>query len=185
MPIGYLLTTGLMATFVMLAISRHRPRRSSPFRLSYVFGFLFNWPLVAFALLAASTALAIAQSGTGSAVWNDLKLKGRALRDGKKVGSARVSSQWQVVGFEPLTTAARSYADTVHIAAARSIDVKQRHGGTRSRQESDVEIWCVDGIGIVAATYAFRFYEDGRQVGQVDDFDTWLVSATVDGVAVD
>src|SRR5215510_13408283 len=69
MPIGYLLTTGLMATFVMLAISRHRPRRSSPFRLSYVFGFLFNWPLVAFALLAASTALAIAQSGTGSAVF--------------------------------------------------------------------------------------------------------------------
>jgi acetyl esterase/lipase len=69
MPIGYLVTTGLMATFVLLAVSRHRPRRSSPFRLSFYFGFLINWPFVAFALLAASTALAIAQSGVGSAVF--------------------------------------------------------------------------------------------------------------------
>ena len=69
MPIGYLITTGLMATFVWLAASRHRPRESSPFRLSYVFGFIFNWPLAAFVLLVASTALAIAQTGAGSPVF--------------------------------------------------------------------------------------------------------------------
>jgi acetyl esterase/lipase len=69
MPIGYLVSTGLMATFVLLAVLRHRPRRSSPFRLSFVFGFLINWPFVAFALLVASTALAIAQSGVGSLVF--------------------------------------------------------------------------------------------------------------------
>jgi acetyl esterase/lipase len=69
MPIGYLVSTGLMATFVLLAVSRHRPRRSSPVRLSYFFGFLINWPFVAFGLLVASTALAIAQSGVGSPVF--------------------------------------------------------------------------------------------------------------------
>src|SRR5262245_38270320 len=69
MPIGYLISTGLMATFVLLAVSSHRPRRSSPFRLSFFFGFLINWPFVAFGLLVASTALAIAQSGVGSPVF--------------------------------------------------------------------------------------------------------------------
>src|SRR5262245_41578971 len=69
MPIGYLLSTALMATFVLLAVSRHRPRRSSPFRLSFFFGFLINWPLVAFGVLVASTALAIFQSGVGSPVF--------------------------------------------------------------------------------------------------------------------
>jgi hypothetical protein len=112
------------------------------------------------------------------------KLKGKALRNGKKVGSARVSSAWQVVGFEPLTTEVRSYSDTVHVAAARTIEVKQRKGGLRTKQESDVELWCVDGVGIVAASYAFRFYENGELVGEVADFDSWLVSATVGGVAV-
>jgi acetyl esterase/lipase len=69
MPIGYVVTTGLMATFVLLAVSRHRPRRSSPFRLSFFFGWLINWPFVAFGVLVASTALAIAQSGVGSPVF--------------------------------------------------------------------------------------------------------------------
>ena len=64
MPIGYLVSTGLMATFVFAAVARHRPRRSSPFRLSYFFGFLFNWPAFAFFLLVASTALAVAQTGS-------------------------------------------------------------------------------------------------------------------------
>ena len=58
-----------MATFALAAVSRHRPRRSSPFRLSYFFGFVFNWPFVAFFLLVASTALAIAQSGVSSPVF--------------------------------------------------------------------------------------------------------------------
>ena len=45
-------------------------------------------------------------------------------------------------------------------------------------------MWCVEGVGIVAASYAFRFYEDGALVGQVNDLDSWLLSATVDGVKV-
>lgn len=44
----------------------HRPRRSSPFRLSYVFGLWLNWPLLTFLVLVASTALAIDQSGVDS-----------------------------------------------------------------------------------------------------------------------
>lgn len=112
------------------------------------------------------------------------EVRGKALRDGKKVGVARVSGAWQVVGFEPLTTPTRSYSDTVHIAAARTIEVKDRKGGSQVSQESDVEMWCVEGVGIVAASYAFRFYEDGALVGQVSDLDSWLLSATVDGVRV-
>src|SRR5262245_31372085 len=69
MPVGYLISMGLMATFVGLAVSRHRPRRSSPFRLSYFFGFLINWPFVAFVVVVASTVLAIAQNGVGSPVF--------------------------------------------------------------------------------------------------------------------
>jgi hypothetical protein len=69
MPIGYLVTTALMVAVALPAAARHRPRRSHPFRLSGVFGFVLNWPLVAFALLAASTALAVAQSGVGSPVF--------------------------------------------------------------------------------------------------------------------
>jgi hypothetical protein len=49
------------------------------------------------------------------------------------------------------------------------------------RQESDVELWCVDGLGVVAASYTFRFYENGNMVGEVENLDSWLVSATVGG----
>jgi hypothetical protein len=112
------------------------------------------------------------------------KVKGKALRGGKRVGSARVTGEWQVVGFEPLTTPSRTYADTVHIAAARTIVVRDRRADRVLSQESDVEMWCVDGVGIVAASYAFRFYEDGELVGQVNDLDSWLLSATVDGKQV-
>ena len=66
MPIGYLVTTGLIAAVAVSAVARHRPRRSSPFRLSYLFGLWLNWPLVTFLLLVASTALAIDQNGVGS-----------------------------------------------------------------------------------------------------------------------
>lgn len=69
MPIGYLVTTGLIAAVVLAAVSGHRPRRSSPFRLSYPIGFLINWPLAVFLVLAASTALAIDQTGAGSPVF--------------------------------------------------------------------------------------------------------------------
>lgn len=112
------------------------------------------------------------------------EVRGKAYRDGEKVGVARVSGAWQVVGFEPLTTPTHTYSDTVHIAAARTIEVRERQGGPRLSQESDVELWCVDGVGIVAASYAFRFFENEQLVGQVNDLDSWLLSATVDGVTV-
>ena len=112
------------------------------------------------------------------------EVRGKALRNGVKVGIARVSGAWQVVGFEPLATPNHTYSDTVHIAAARTVEVRDRNGGPRVSQESDVEMWCVDGVGVVAASYAFRFYQDGQLVGQVNNLDSWLLSATVDGVAV-
>ena len=67
MPIGYLLFTGALAAVIWSAVSRHRPRRSSPLRLSYLLGgLLLNWPLLVLVLLAASTGLAISQSGVAS-----------------------------------------------------------------------------------------------------------------------
>jgi LPXTG-motif cell wall-anchored protein len=69
MPIGYLVTTVLIATFVLSAVARHRPRKSSPFPLSLFGGILINWPLVALVVLIASTALAIAQTGIDSPVF--------------------------------------------------------------------------------------------------------------------
>src|SRR5262245_30841168 len=70
MPIGYLVSTGLMATCTLFALRPPRPRRSSPFRVSFWFGFLVNeLPFVAFYVLVASTALAILQSGVDSPVF--------------------------------------------------------------------------------------------------------------------
>jgi acetyl esterase/lipase len=68
MPIGYLVTTGLMAAFALSAMTGHHPRESSRFRLSYIGGLPFNWPLAAAVVLVASTALAIAQNGMDSPV---------------------------------------------------------------------------------------------------------------------
>ncbi|HEY1368206.1 MAG TPA: alpha/beta hydrolase [Gaiellaceae bacterium] len=74
MPIGYLVYTGITATLALSAAARRRPRRSSPFRLSYALGLLLNWPVAAFVLLVASTALAIVQSGAGFVFWIGLAL---------------------------------------------------------------------------------------------------------------
>ena len=74
MPIGYLIHSALMATLAVATVAGHRPRRSSPFRLSHVLGFVLNWPVFAFALLAASTALAATQTGTGAGFWLGLAL---------------------------------------------------------------------------------------------------------------
>jgi hypothetical protein len=112
------------------------------------------------------------------------EVNGKAWRNGEKVGRAKVTGAWQIVGFEPLTTPNHTYSDTVHIAAARTIEVRERNGGPRISQESDVELWCVDGVGVVAASYAFRFFQDDRLVGQVNNLDSWLLSAVVDGVVV-
>jgi acetyl esterase/lipase len=69
MPFGYLVHTGVMATVALSAAARHRPRQSRPYRLSYFLGLVLNWPSLAFLMLAASTALAIAQNGVGSPVF--------------------------------------------------------------------------------------------------------------------
>jgi acetyl esterase/lipase len=66
MPIGYLITSGGVAAVALSAALGHRPRRSSPFRPSYIFGLWLNWPLVAFLVLLASTALALDQTGIDS-----------------------------------------------------------------------------------------------------------------------
>jgi acetyl esterase/lipase len=58
-----------MAIAALSAVLGRQPRRSSPFRLTYVFGLWLNWPLVAFLGLIASTALAIDQSGVDSPVF--------------------------------------------------------------------------------------------------------------------
>ncbi len=69
MPYGYVITTGLMALLVLFAVAPLRTRRSSPVRLSFWLGFLVNeLPFVAFYVLAASTALAIAQGDIGNPV---------------------------------------------------------------------------------------------------------------------
>ena len=69
MPIGYLISTVVMSVYVVVALAPPRPRRSSPFRLSFMLGFLVNeLPFAAFWVLVASTWLAFAQNGVGSAV---------------------------------------------------------------------------------------------------------------------
>jgi acetyl esterase/lipase len=76
MPYGYVITTGLVAIYVLFAVAPPRPRRSSPLRLSFWLGFMVNeLPFVAFYVLAASTALAIAQGDIGNPVgWIGLGL---------------------------------------------------------------------------------------------------------------
>jgi acetyl esterase/lipase len=69
-PIGYLTSIIVMATYTLVAVRPPRPRRSSPFRLSFWLAFLINeLPFVAFYLLVASTVFAILQSGTESPVF--------------------------------------------------------------------------------------------------------------------
>ena len=105
MPFGYLITTGLMAVFVLFAVAPPRPRRSSPMRLSFWLGFIVNeLPFVAFYVLAASTALAIGQGDIANPVgWIGLGLAVlataglvvvvlRAMQDGRS-GRRRARSQ--------------------------------------------------------------------------------------------
>ncbi len=62
MPVGYLVTTGLMAILVGFAIAPRRRRRPSRSNVSFWLGFLVNeLPFIAFYWLVASTALAIGQ----------------------------------------------------------------------------------------------------------------------------
>jgi acetyl esterase/lipase len=67
MPIGYLVTTLLVAWCTAFALAPPRPRRSSPSNLAYWFGFLVNeLPFVAFYWLLASTLLALGQGDIAS-----------------------------------------------------------------------------------------------------------------------
>ena len=65
-----------MATYVLFALRPPRPRRSSPWRVSFWLGYLVNeLPFLAFLVLAASTALAIAQGDIATPVgWIGLGL---------------------------------------------------------------------------------------------------------------
>ena len=76
MPFGYLITTGLIALFVLFAAAPPRPRRSGTWRISFWLGFLVNeLPFLAFYVLAASTALAVAQGDVANPVgWAGLAL---------------------------------------------------------------------------------------------------------------
>jgi acetyl esterase/lipase len=76
MPFGYLITTGVMLAYVLFAVAPPRPRRSSPWRVSFWLGYLVNeLPFLAFLVLAASTALAIAQGDIATPVgWIGLGL---------------------------------------------------------------------------------------------------------------
>jgi acetyl esterase/lipase len=101
MPFGYLITTGVMLAYVLFAVAPPRPRRSSPWRVSFWLGYLVNeLPFLAFLVLAASTALAIAQGDIATPVgWIGLGLAivataglvvivRRALRTGEVVDRA-------------------------------------------------------------------------------------------------
>jgi acetyl esterase/lipase len=69
MPFGYLITTGVMLAYVLFAVAPPRPRRSSPWRVSFWLGYLVNeLPFLAFFVLVASTALAIAQGDIATPV---------------------------------------------------------------------------------------------------------------------
>jgi acetyl esterase/lipase len=63
-----------MAVVAVLAVLQRRPRRSRPFRVTYLFGLWLNWPFFSFLLLVASTALALAQSGLSVGLWIGLGL---------------------------------------------------------------------------------------------------------------
>jgi hypothetical protein len=109
------------------------------------------------------------------------KVKGKAYRGGVEVGVALLSGDWQLVGFESLTTPGGSFSDTAHVVVQRRFSVGLGKSEPSFVQESDVELWCVDGVGIVAASYTFRLFENGQLVGELINLDSWLVVA---GVAV-
>jgi acetyl esterase/lipase len=68
-PIGYLVTTILLAACTLFALAPPRPRHSSPSNRSYWFGFLLNeLPFAAFYWLAASTALALSEGAAHNLV---------------------------------------------------------------------------------------------------------------------
>ena len=69
MPIGYLVTTTLVAVCTVFALAPPRPRRSSASNKSYWLGFLVNeLPFLAFLWLLSATLFAVGQGDIGSPV---------------------------------------------------------------------------------------------------------------------
>ena len=67
MPIGYVVNVALVAGCTAFALAPPRPRESSPWNMSFFFGYLLNeLPFVAFYLLLASTLLAAGQGDIDS-----------------------------------------------------------------------------------------------------------------------
>ncbi len=73
-----MITTGGIAAVALSSALRRRPRRSSPFRPSYIVGLWLNWPLVTFLVLVVSTALAAGQNAGSPGLWIGLGLTGVA-----------------------------------------------------------------------------------------------------------
>jgi acetyl esterase/lipase len=75
-PFGYLIGTGVMATYVVFALAPPKPRHTSPVRVSFWLGYLVNeLPFLGFYILVASTALAVGQSDIATPVgWIGLGL---------------------------------------------------------------------------------------------------------------
>ncbi len=82
-PVGYLVTTVLLAVWTFFAVAPPRPRHSSPSNRSYWFGYLLNeLPFVAFYWLAASTGLALSEGAAGSWVGTTALAVGAATTAG-------------------------------------------------------------------------------------------------------
>ena len=76
MPIGYLVTTMIMALCTAFAVAPPRPRHSSTTNVSYWLGFIVNEvPFLAFYVLLASTLLAVGQRDIATPIgWVGLAL---------------------------------------------------------------------------------------------------------------
>jgi acetyl esterase/lipase len=119
-PVGYLISTGLIAACTLLALAPRRRRRSSRSNMSSSFGFIVNeLPFVAFYWLLVSTALAIGQGDINSPVgWVAFGLAvlatgglvvivWRAVRERPAVDHALVEAlgpDWRA-GLDPATAA--------------------------------------------------------------------------------
>ena len=132
MPVGYLVTAGLIATCTFFALAPRRPRRSRPWNPSLFIGFLVNeLPFIAFYWLLAATSLALVQSDVESPVG------------------------WAGVGLAALATAGlavvvlRAFPAGPALDDAMQIDVPLTHhiGITTRSAERDVLLayYCRDG----------------------------------------
>jgi acetyl esterase/lipase len=170
MPVGYLITSGGMAAVATSAVLGHRPRGSSPFRLSYLFGLWLNWPLLTFVLLVASTALAIDQSGVDSAgLWIGVGLTGVASvelavlhRRGRGTGAVLeraldegLGTDWRDHGVPRAPTGRRG-------RVARSANI--RYGPARRANLLDLYRDRSDGAGRPALVY-FHARRGSKRLG--------------------